>query len=164
MRSSLALLALIIVVGGPVLSAQNACGQPPVSMWTVQFFERWEDAVAKMVSNSAYKDTMSIVPVKSTAKNGYVVSFEKTINFTNDCPPKPIETIEENTLGWHRQLVDSPSLAEAFVASLPNGTPVSLVSLHAGYAAGSGKPARRRTATHSSVVFPQRGIVVLWHE
>jgi hypothetical protein len=164
MRPAILVLAIVSILAVPAASAQTVCAQAPVTTWTVQYFEKWEEAVAKMVANSAYKDTMSIVPVRSATKNGYVVSFEKIINFTNDCPPKPIETIEQDTLGWHRQLIDSPSLAEAFVAALPSGTPVSLMSLHAGYAAGAGSPGRRRGVTHSSVMFPQRGVVVLWFE
>ena len=164
MKNLLPMLALSAVLFVPSLSAQTVCGQAPLTTWTVQFFERWEDAVAKIVANSAFRSTTALVPVRSATKNGYVVTFEKVINFTNDCPPRPIETIEENTPGWHRELVDSPTLGEAFVAGLPMGTPVGMISLYTGYSAGESVPSRRRGATHSSVMFPQRGLVILYFD
>ena len=162
-RTLLLTLSLLSILVAPSLSAQSVCAQAPVTTWVVQFFERWEDAVAKMVANSAFENTMALVPVRSATKNGYVVTYEKVINFTTDCPPRPIETIEENTPGWHRELLDSPTLGEAFVASLPMGTPVGMISLYTGYRAGESVPSRRRGATHSSVMFPQRGLVVLYY-
>ena len=164
MKTLLLALSLTAVLMAPSLSAQTVCGQAPVTTWTVQFFERWEDAVAKMVANTAFQNTMALVPVRSATKNGYVVTFEKVTHFTNDCPPRPIGTIEENTPGWHRDLLDSPTLGEAFVAGLPMGTPVGMVSLYTGYSAGESVPSRRRGATHSSVIFPQRGLVVLYFD
>jgi hypothetical protein len=162
MRNLLLILSLFAILVSPSLAAQTVCGQAPVTTWTVQFFERWEDAVAKMVANSAFRNTMALVPVRSATKNGYVVTYEQVINFTNDCPPRPIGSLEKDTPGWHRQLLDSPTLGEAFVASLPMGTPVGMTSLYAGYSAGESVPSRRRGATHSSVTFPQRGLVVLY--
>lgn len=158
-------IALATLLSAPVLEAQTVCAQSPVTTWTVQFFERWQDAVAKMVANAAYDDTMSIVPIRSATKNGYLVSFEQVIHYTNDCPPRPIGTVEENTAGWKRHLVVSPAMAEAYVAALPSGTPVGMTTLYAGYSAGlPERSGRRRGATHSSVSFPPRGIVVMWFQ
>jgi hypothetical protein len=164
MKVLLLTLSLSAVLAAQPLSAQTVCGQAPVTTWMVQFYERWEDAVAKIVANSAFQNTMALVPIRSATKNGYVVTYEKVIHFTNDCPPRPIDNIEVNSPGWHRELLDSPTLGEAFVAGLPMGTPVGMISLYSGYSAGELVPSRRRGATHSSVMFPQRGLVVLYFD
>ncbi|HEU4523319.1 MAG TPA: hypothetical protein VFT12_15020 [Thermoanaerobaculia bacterium] len=156
-------LAVALLLAVPAANAQTVCAQPPVPTWTVQFFDTWQGAVAKMVANSAYNDTMSLIPVRSATKNGYLVAFEKMVHYDNQCPPQPLDAAEENTAGWHREMFDSPALAQAFVASLSSGTPVAMTSLYAGYTAGiDAGGGRRRGATHSSLGLPPRGIVVMW--
>ena len=165
MKHTILAFALATAFAVPSLHAQTVCAQAPVATWAVQFFDRWQDAVSKMIANAAYDETMSLVPIRGARKTGYLVSFEKIINYDNECPPRPIDLIEENTAGWKRHLADSPALAEAFVAALPAGTPVGMTTFYAGYASGVPEgSARRRGVTHSSMAFPPRGIVVMWFE
>jgi hypothetical protein len=160
-------LTLLVLLGlnAPALSAQEACGQPPVTVWTVQFFDQWEQAAAKMVANAAFNNTMTLVPVASVSKTGYLVSFAQQITYTDDCPPRAIDPIEKDSAGWHRQVLDTPALAEAFAAAMPEGTPMAFTTLYGGYSAGeSAISGRRRGVTHSAVAFPPRGVAVMWFD
>src|SRR5688572_23991473 len=133
-RLAMTFAVLCLAVSG---HAQETCAAAPTPTWSVQFFERWEDAVAKIVSNNAYRDTAALIPVRSATKNGYVLPYERWIEYTNDCPPLPIGVADENSDGWRRITLDTPALAESFAAGLLTGTPVAISTLHVGYAAGN---------------------------
>jgi hypothetical protein len=163
-RLAMTFAALCLAVS---VEAQETCAAAPTPTWTVQFFERWEDAVAKIVSNNAYRDSAALIPIRSATKNGYVVTYERWIEYTTDCPPQPIGVADENTEGWRRTVLDTPAMAESFITGLLKGTPVAISTLHVGYAAGNEEAApvttTRRRATNE-VTFAPRGMVVVWYD
>lgn len=162
------IVALVLVAASDTASAQVRCAIPPTPQWPVQFYERWQDVAAAMVSADAYGSTFQAVKINSASKTGFAVTFEVLQHYT-DC--QPANAIPASTAGWHRALLASPSAAEAFAAALPTGTPVGIITFHGGYTAGAWSDSSRlRGVTHAlptaplSSWFAPRATIVLYFD
>lgn len=157
MKAIVITLFLLLTVA---VSAQPVTGIPPVADWPVKYFTAWEDVAAYMVTTHALGDTMTVLPIKTDSAFGWAVTGQKYRQIT--------DPVEPSTPGWHREIQADPCAAQAFAASLPEGTPVGIVSMEVGYQAGGAltvtpvAPTRLRVAPHTSYTFSAHVTVVVW--